>query len=214
MAEDEEESVYDESVDLEDREDQSIDWAEAVERGRYLHNISEHYQMKLGHLASKVATEYGEETLQNFADEIEVPFETLKRCRSVWRAWEKEGRHPFKYSVARALARIPEKDQIWMSLIEERGGEGLVTEKAALQAAKDYRERRSAGKYKDFPLHKAVSRACRILNAILDEDSELQKLLDDIQSYETRDHEYTHKIDDALEGAIERLTEARKALIK
>jgi hypothetical protein len=212
MAEAEEDE--EETIDLEDRQDQSIDWDEAVERGKILHYMAERYQMKLGHLASKVATAYGEETLNEFADKIEIPFETLKRYRSVCRAWEKEGRHPQRYSVARALARIPEKDQVFESLIDELGGEGIVTEKAALQAAKDYRERRSAGKYKDFPLHKAVSRACRILNAILDVDSELQKVLYDVKEHENIDYEYIHKVDDALERAIERLNEARKALTK
>ena len=86
MAEAEEDE--EETIDLEDREDQSIDWDEAVERGPYLNNISERFQWKLGKLASKVATAYREESLNRFADEIEIRFETLKRYRSVWRVGE------------------------------------------------------------------------------------------------------------------------------
>jgi hypothetical protein len=200
--------------DLEDREDDSIDWDKAVERGQFLAGIVENSQWGLGKLADKVCIAYGEETLQRFSEAIGVHYETLKRYRSVWRAWSQYDGHPNKYAVGRALAKIPDKHLVYNALLQETGDGEEVTERAAIAAARDYRERRSEGKYADYPLHKVVSRACKIINAIMDEHCELTSLLTDVKCYQNVDYEYTHKIDDALDRAIQRLTEVREAFTK
>jgi hypothetical protein len=209
----EEEVEEEEDINLEDRENQSIDWDEAVERGRELRYYIEQSQLKLGKLASKVQTAYGDENLKEFADRININYETLKRYRSTYRAYEGSNWIPTSYSVARALARIPEpeREQLFDKIDEENG---TVTEVAALQAAKEYRERRSAGKYEDLPIHKLVSRACRIINAVADEDSELEKILNDIGKYESIDFEYAHKVVDSINRAIERLDRIRELFNK
>jgi hypothetical protein len=97
-----------ETIAVEDSDD-NFTWVEAVERAKSLHLYLEQSQLKLGKLASKIDTKYGEASLNLFAKETEIPFETLKRYRSVWRRWEKEGRIPQRYSVARALATIQTK---------------------------------------------------------------------------------------------------------
>jgi len=200
---------YIDDIDLEDADD-AFTWDEAVARAKNLHYYCESSQLKLGKLASKVQTRYGEQSLENFAKETEIPFETLKRYRSVWRAWEQQPRVPVRYSVARALARIPDKERVFDRLVDERETEGAVTEEAAIQAAKDYRKERSAGKYDDFVLHRIVSLICRRLGSIARKDSELTAAIDDYLRYENTDFEYFRKIADAIDDAMKRLSELRE----
>jgi hypothetical protein len=198
-----------EEIDLEDTDD-DFTWDEAVERAKNLHNYVEASQLKLGKLASKINTRYGEQSLEKFAEETGIPFETLKRYRSVWRAWETQPRTPVRYSVARALARIPDKERVFDRLVDETGGLGPVTEEAALKAAKEYRKERSAGKYRDFVLHKIVSLICRRLGAIAREDSEITHAINDYLSYKETDFEYFRKITNAIDDASKRLSVLRE----
>src|SRR5262245_21033514 len=65
-------------------------------------------QMRLGELAAGVETEYGGHTLAKFAKAIGVPACTLKRYRSVWKAWDGiEAPGPLSYSVMRELQDHP-----------------------------------------------------------------------------------------------------------
>jgi hypothetical protein len=198
-----------EEIAIEDA-DREFTWDEAVARAKTLHYWVEASQLKLGKLASKVHTKYGEESLRNFAKETEIPFETLKRYRSVWRAWETQPRIPVRYSVARALARIPDKERVFDRLVDERDNEGAVTEEAAIKAAKQYRMERSAGKYDDFVLHRIVSLICRKLGTIAREDSELTHAIDDYLQYKETDLEYFRKVVDTIDDAIGRLSALRQ----
>jgi hypothetical protein len=70
-------------------------------------------QMRVGQIAAQVETTYGEETLSKFAKDTGIALCTLRRRRSVWRAWEKIKAAPPKlYSVAEALQAHPDAAQI------------------------------------------------------------------------------------------------------
>lgn len=199
-----------EQIALED-DDRAFTWDEAVTRATILHSYVESSQLKLGKLASLVNTRYGEHSLEQFAKDTEIPFETLKRYRSVWRAWGNQPRVPARYSVARALARIPDKERVFDRLVDEReSGEGAVTEEAALKAVKDYRDERSAGKYRDFVVHKIVSLICKRLGQIARVNSEVTHAIDDFLQYENTDLEYFRKIVESIDDATRRLSALRE----
>jgi hypothetical protein len=201
-----------EQIDLEDS-NEAFTWDEAVQRAKYLHYSAEFNQLAMGKLASKVQTAYGKESLRAFANETGISYETIKRYRSVWRAWEKEPVRPTTYSIARALARIPDKARIVRRLSEESGDNDFISEDAAIQAAKKWREERSAGKYRDFPLHKVVSLICRRAGAIASDDSELAKAIDDFLSYTQTENEYRYKVVNALDDAIGRLQALQQRMV-
>src|SRR5437588_8894868 len=58
-----------------------------VVEGKKLVTTIEVSWMRLGQLAAKVETKYGEETLKYFAKDIGYSLCTLERRRSVWNAW-------------------------------------------------------------------------------------------------------------------------------
>ena len=70
-------------------------------------------QMRLGELADSVVTKYGEDRLSKFAKDIGFAACTLKRSRSVFRAWlpeeGKEGAPPISFAVAQALQAHPRR---------------------------------------------------------------------------------------------------------
>jgi hypothetical protein len=67
-------------------------------------------QMRLGELADRLETKYGEGTLKKFADAIGVAQCTVKRRRSVWRAWKgAPAPHSISYAVAQELEAHPDR---------------------------------------------------------------------------------------------------------
>jgi Subunit ChlI of Mg-chelatase len=73
-------------------------------------NASRDRLMRLGELAAGVEKQYNEEKLKQFAKDIGIPFCTLARCRSVYRAWQgKEAPAPKSYAVAQELQAHPEE---------------------------------------------------------------------------------------------------------
>jgi hypothetical protein len=73
---------------------------------------AENHKMKLGELADGVAKVYSEGRLERYAKDIGMPASTLKRCRSVYRAWygedaPKEAAPPESFSVAQELQAHP-----------------------------------------------------------------------------------------------------------
>lgn len=103
------------------------DWDELVAEGR---QVIGDYQWRLGDLAGEVATSYKEGSLDTYATEIEVPYETLKGYR--WVA----SRYPEKvlrgtFSVAKALASLPDRLELVAAKI------WTVAEARALVAARN-----------------------------------------------------------------------------
>jgi hypothetical protein len=88
MEEDEEKLVFDE---------------EDLVVGRRLVTEIADSQYKLGELADGIEPKYGKGTLESFADEIGIEYNTLKGYRTVWRAWKDVSVLPRNYSLAKAL---------------------------------------------------------------------------------------------------------------
>jgi hypothetical protein len=94
--------IYDEAV-LEGQE--ILKQIDAAERG----------QLRLGELADKLQTIYGDRTLSKFAVDLGVAKCTLDRYRTVYRAWEGKlapGPISVPYSVLRELATHPDRERI------------------------------------------------------------------------------------------------------
>jgi hypothetical protein len=68
---------------------------------------------QLGELAHQVGREWGEEKLKDFAKDTGIPYGTVKRERSVFRAYKDIGApEPRSYSVAKELATHPDRAKI------------------------------------------------------------------------------------------------------
>lgn len=82
----------------------AIDYDEAV---RVAHELEERRQWVLGDLANRLKPKYGAETLQRFADDIGVHYNTLRDYRAVVRNWpeteEQNHGRPSNWSVAKEL---------------------------------------------------------------------------------------------------------------
>ena len=65
----------------------------------------------LGELASKVEKRYGEASLQQYAEDIEVKYSTLKDCRTTYLRWPRLASRP-AFSIARVLNSHPERLEI------------------------------------------------------------------------------------------------------
>jgi hypothetical protein len=91
-----------------------IPYDDAVEQGKHLLNLMRDYQHELGQLAYKLEPKYGDQTLQHFASEIGLDYETLKTYRTTYKAWKDEPDRPASFSVARALNRHPQKYQMFL----------------------------------------------------------------------------------------------------
>ena len=100
-------------------------WKKDVARGKKLVETLGSSQWELGELSASVSKSYGEARLQKFAKEIGSEFETLKRCRSTWRAWfaieNKKGASalfdspaaiPISFGTANALNNHPNRWQV------------------------------------------------------------------------------------------------------
>lgn len=85
------------------------EYAKLVEEGRKAANV----QWTLGDLALKVETGYGEGRLQQYADEVGVEYESLRKYRDVSRAWPENVRNVSqKWSVHMVLASQPDRSQL------------------------------------------------------------------------------------------------------
>ena len=93
---------------------EQADWNKLVAQGKKLVAALDSNERNLGELADSVETKYRKKSLARFAEEIEVKFSTLNRCRSAYRAWkgiEIKGPSP-KSGVLQALATHPAKEEI------------------------------------------------------------------------------------------------------
>lgn len=69
-----------------------IYWDDHVRQGREAREQRDGAQWMLGDLAASVETTYGEQSLQRYAEEIGVGYDTLRRYRAVARAFPKDRR--------------------------------------------------------------------------------------------------------------------------
>jgi len=93
---------------------EQAEWDKLVAKGKKLVAALDSNERNLGELADSVETKYRKKSLARFAEEIEVKFSTLNRCRSAYRAWkgiEIKGPSP-KSGVLQALATHPAKEEI------------------------------------------------------------------------------------------------------
>jgi hypothetical protein len=72
-------------------------------------------------------------------------------------------------------------------------------------AVREFKKQKSAGKDGHLTLHALVAKACRMLAAIMSENSELERILGEIESAEEVDFEYISRILDALQKARDRI---------
>jgi hypothetical protein len=119
-----------------------------------------HAMWQLGRLASQVHTRYGQHLLQRYADDIGCKYQTLKRCRTTYVAWEAQlGPHgPLPFAVCRALVPLPNRAAL---LAADPG----MTERTALEHARAFRD---VARPPPCPLHKlyALLRQLRLLELV------------------------------------------------
>ena len=86
----------------------------AVAQGRELAAAIDANKWKLAALADGVGDDYGEAHLERFAERIDVLYGTIKRYRSVYRAWKDIdlGAAPPSYTVLSALAAVENRAEL------------------------------------------------------------------------------------------------------
>jgi hypothetical protein len=177
-----------------------IPYDDAVEQGKHLLNLMRDYQNELGQLAYKLEPKYGDQTLERFASEIGIDYETLKTYRTTYKAWKDEPARPASFSVARALNRHPQKYQIF-----------LDNEDMSVQHAKDkmseLKEQRPDHETKGVAKATLDRRRDKVLKEItgfLAEGSELRLTISNLN--ERMDGDYMEDIKEELLNAGERIT--------
>jgi hypothetical protein len=66
----------------------------------------------LGDLAAQIEGEYGKDRLGQYAEDIGVPYETLKAARSTVRAWPDEKGRRLSFSASQAMNALPDRFKI------------------------------------------------------------------------------------------------------
>jgi hypothetical protein len=180
-------------------------YQEAVREGRILAESVDRNNWRLGEIADQLEPVYGDKTLERFADDIGMNYQSLKYCKATYRAWPHHNRRPKTWSVAKALIKHPQKYHI----IET---EPDITVSQAILAMEQFKERRSVGKYKDYVIHKIVADLVKIFNGLLAEDSSETKLLKELILYNETDLEYIKKVVFSMHDARERIDNAIKMI--
>jgi hypothetical protein len=173
-------------------------YEDAVEEGKEIVQCLNKDQWRLGELADGVATDYGEETLKSYAEDIGINFNTLRNYRSMYRKWPNRDTRPKSTAVAKALAAYPDREDIIKKYPD-------MTEAMALMAVKEFKKQKSTGKNGDLTLHALVAKACRMFDAVMSGDSELERVLGEIESYEELESEYAFKILEAMQKSRDRI---------
>jgi hypothetical protein len=83
-------------------------YRDLVKQGKVLIEEQVNINWKLGELASQVDKEYGSGKLQDFADDIDVNYSTLKNCRTTFLAYPEKARRR-AFSVCSALNPHPRR---------------------------------------------------------------------------------------------------------
>jgi hypothetical protein len=121
-------------------------------------------QWRLGELADKVEPIYNESTLEKFAETIGIPFKTVERHRDVWRAWKDfpaPGRELPSYSVARALAAVPDRADFVTD-------NPHMSKREAEEIAKEYRDQQKKSAANDEGNKKKSGRARTYANQLIE----------------------------------------------
>jgi hypothetical protein len=93
-----------------------LGWAQLVELGRFVEGSAR--QWLLGDLAARVTADsrYGQRMLRKYADEIGVPYNTLREYRAVSRAWPQNDRRlSLSWSVHQAFAALDDRAELLVS---------------------------------------------------------------------------------------------------
>jgi hypothetical protein len=98
----------------------------------------------LGDLARQVETEYGAESLARYAEDVGVPYETLKAARTTARAWPDEKGRRLSFSASQAMNALPNRFKI----AEKRPG---LTMAQARELATAYRDSKRRGETEEQP---------------------------------------------------------------
>ena len=100
---------------------------------------AESEQMRSGEIADKVESIYGDRTISKLAKEGGIAACTLKRRRTVYRAWQAIGAAPPQFAVAQELHAHPDREQIIKRLpnITSREARKLMTEYRAAEKNKE-----------------------------------------------------------------------------
>ena len=180
-------------------------YEDAVREGRQIAGKIHGYQWRLGEIADQLETIYGSKTLERYAEDIEMSYETVKVCRSVFRAWPHHNKRPRNWSVAKVLVKYPDKHY----LIEK---EPDITVKQAVLAVESWKERRSVGRYRDMVVHKLVKDLCQRFNSILIRNSKEYNLIKELARYNETDFEYMFKVITSMSDLKARLDDAIKVI--
>jgi hypothetical protein len=200
-------------------------------RGRSLQRMVSSHQIEIGELADQVDTQYGQETLLQYAADIGIDYATLKNYRTTYRSWKNEPRRPKSYSVARILNRYPHKQELlqqyaktepvdpenpteeetWQELEETvHDPENWLTVQVAKTEMKKWREERGADKGRnatsEFVAHKRKTQIIRELNQFLSERSPLRAMILEFKD-NNMDYYYVDEIINTMLDAEKRIKE-------
>jgi hypothetical protein len=185
-----------------------ISWDEAVEEGLRLSKDLEASQTRFGEIAYRLEPKYGESTLVRYAQVMKMNINILQNCSSVYRVWHEDlkVKNLPKFSIAKALVKHPERAEI----VEERPD---IIEREAKEETKKFKgEQARYEQYTKQAMHVLTKRIVTRLNAFLDEKSEINQMLDDVNILNTVDMEYVENIIFALNRANERVVGALQRL--
>jgi hypothetical protein len=122
-----------------------ISYDDAVTEGRNIIRKMEgeqrRSQMRLGELAARIEPKYRDRTVAKFAKAINVSDCTLKRYRSVYKAWDGNGivaPGPVSYAVLRELQNHPQRQEI----VEQNP---QITKREAQRLRREYEEKQREG---------------------------------------------------------------------
>jgi hypothetical protein len=94
-----------------DTEQNIVPYDTAVIEGKKIISEIDDKQWVLGDLADRIEPRYGDKTLLRFSEELGITYPALASYRAVARAWPEHFPRG-KYSVARALMKVPDRREI------------------------------------------------------------------------------------------------------
>jgi len=116
---------------VKETDNQIVPYDEGVVEGKKIMTEIEDRNWRLGDLANHVEPKYGENTLVRFAQDIGVPFNTLRNWRKIVKAWQEYDR-PRSFCIAADLVTLPNRAEI----VRDNPN---ISSSAARKLAKEYR---------------------------------------------------------------------------
>ena len=182
-------------------------------------NIAENAEIadKLGEFADRVEKRYRNNTLEEFAEAIEIDYDTLKDYRTTHRAWRNSPVKPRNYSLAKALASYKDRDwyiQEWPNATEKEAREDIRRWKKEAREKKESETvdaERKGFKGRPDTLKKRIIKTA---DAFFSESSKEREAIDLMATYYTNRISWTDYSDmwDALEAARRRARDAMDKL--